>query len=73
MATKKQKVIKTEWERKRDEAENEAISEGAFHNKREIAVSRAQSERIAASVGLTPERVWQLTRSMRKAENGGGR
>ena len=42
MATKKQKVIKTEWERKRDEAENEAISEGAFHNKREIAVSRAQ-------------------------------
>ena len=73
MATKKQKVIKTEWERKRDEAESEAISEGSFHNKREIMVSRAQSEGIVASVGLNPERVWQLTRSMRKAENGGER
>lgn len=71
MATKKQKAIKTEWERKRDEAESEAMLEGGFHNKKECTVSRAASERITLSVGLTPQRVWDITRHMRKAENGG--
>lgn len=70
---KKQKVIKTEWERKRDEAESEAMLEGGFHNKHECKVARLNSERITLSVGLTPQRVWDITRHMRKTENGGSR
>ena len=56
--------MKSEWEQLREQWENEAIEEGAFDSGK-IDHVRLIGKNITASVGLTPERVWALTRHMR--------
>ena len=46
-------------------AEEEALAEGGI-SKAGMAHARRTGMLLCASVGLTPERVWMLTRPMRK-------
>ena len=55
----------TEYERVRMRAEEEALAEGGI-TKANMAHARRTGRLLCASVGLTPERVWNLTRHMRK-------
>ena len=55
----------TEYERVRMRAEEEALAEGGI-SKAGMAHARRTGMLLCASVGLTPERVWILTRPMRK-------
>ena len=55
----------TEYERVRRQAEEEALASGGM-TKANVTHARRSGALICASVGLTPERVWMLTRPMRK-------
>ena len=60
----------TEYERVRSHAESDAIkaesmTAATIRHARQVGVA------ILHGLGLTPERVWELTRGMRRVENGG--
>lgn len=62
----------TEYEMIRSRAEAQAI---ACHGMTEdqVRISRDMGITLCGTCGLTPERVWFLTRNMRLKENGGDR
>lgn len=55
----------TEYEQVRKCAERDAVKEGAM-TLNQIWQARYMGASIAARFGLTPERVWAMTRPMRK-------
>ena len=55
----------TEYEQVRSHAESAAVKEGAM-TLNQIHQARHVGAYIAARCGLTPERVWAMTRPMRK-------
>ena len=62
----------TEYERVRSRAGAEAVACHAM-TMDQIRAARDLGAYVVSSVGLTPERVWALTRNMRRVENGGVR
>ena len=60
----------TEYEEIRALAEAEAMDCHAM-TMQQIHAGRDAGVRIVHSVGLSPERVWNLTRDMRRLGNGG--
>lgn len=64
--------METEYEIARMRAENAALDSGAM-KKPEIVHARQVGVLILRSLGLSPERVWTLTRPMRRMGNGGAR
>jgi hypothetical protein len=56
----------TEYEWLRGIAEGDAVKQGAV-NDANIPRMRTSAQMILKRIGLTPERVWELTRGMRDA------
>ena len=60
----------TEYEEVRSRAEAQAVACHAMSMER-ILVARDMGASVLRSVGLSRERVWNLTRDMRRLGNGG--
>ena len=60
----------TEYKEVRSRAEAEAVACHAM-SMEQILAARDMDASVLRSVGLTPERVWALTRDMRRLGNGG--
>ena len=60
----------TEYEEVRSRAEAEAVACHAM-SMEQILAARDAGSLVLRSVGLSPERVWALTRDMRRLGNGG--
>lgn len=61
-------MSKSEYERVRDAVEGEAVESGAM-SRDAVDAARTAGRFVAERTGLTPERVWALTRGMRREGN----